>query len=772
MGEGAPHLPTSQGGELTPWSDDDRMILRLERRLAEAGTRDDAINLLQGDPEVCEYISRKLNVVYGAFGVVDQESKSFVLLQGSQQLAFSILPRVQKRTAPARQRLYGAPLPGTEHMPRIAVPLIQADGEASSRDNGPGAEGVDARDVIDLMFLGLRRTQILDTNPPEFFRWTRSKEAQGPFEARLKEQLPFGILHCAAGEVAFYLCAWRWLMRHCQLRGGAADVDRDDVLLWSNRAKEALFPFLWSANVWEGGHTIEGNWQELMDNLSPHRRPGFGEHEDEAVIGRLKENWLRLVNRFDLLPNLSEPTSLLLLDWVRLGLIHPTTGRGTRCLRETLLFAREIAGEREREELDDWLVGRLDSGTSLQGFDTLEGLLRRVFFNHLLDHKPEAETPTLPPRTGFEFLGRLHAVCRFPVLPFFYLSALAGGPREHLVISVWESPSYPATIKDQRTVNDAVFALLLLRPYWEAECWEPAGDKARSGIRMHDQGGCFVWQMFRLQQFFRRVSFPIIERGFYGGLVRCAIFQEGQHKQLWTFAHRTLSIIESINCQLRDQCLFEQMDSATHATLMLLQATIERYRRTQHTASTPFSGAEEDPMALYLFVAASMALERAKGRTETDAAIHCRLKVEEWQAGPFEDDYRGAVRFFLQQSNLGRIEEPAGIDFTIHTESFGVLFVHTLHQALYHSVKYKLSIIDPASYVPPRVTLEVKDARARGRFLHVTIDNPGEPPTEPSKDVGEFAQLAKYFLIQDMAGPDYDRRRCRWVTRFSMRVLR
>jgi hypothetical protein len=222
----------------------------LEKRIHDAGTQPEKLACLLFDdvqepgslsqsPSPAAFLREQLGVSYGAFGVADPEKKKFILLQGSQNLADTSLPVI-----------------------------------SFSLGIRPSLRAEEFQSIIDAMFLTLRKNQPLDTTPPEFYREIYSDPLSGVvrpsnLESLLRKRSAFKVLYCHAGEVGFFLYAWRWLMRHCQAKGGMAPVASEECLRSNPQPTTAL----WALELWRPDQdSYEWKWLEAANGRACERR--------------------------------------------------------------------------------------------------------------------------------------------------------------------------------------------------------------------------------------------------------------------------------------------------------------------------------------------------------------------------------------------------------------------------------------------------------------------------------------------------------------------
>ena len=123
------------------------------------------------------------------------------------------------------------------------------------------------------------------------------------------------------------------------------------------------------------------------------------------------------------------------------------------------------------------------------------------------------------------------------------------------------------------------------------------------------------------------------------------------------------------------------------------------------------------------------------------------------------DDVGAAVQDLVGWVVVKPLDE---IDGIIATEEFGIMFIHCLGQAMYHSMRVLAE--DPTLFTPPAIELSMK-----GGVLKTLISNPGKNSGKVSRDTNEFKKLAKHFIPSgDVRGPEWRSDCEKWVTEFEL----
>jgi hypothetical protein len=144
------------------------------------------------------------------------------------------------------------------------------------------------------------------------------------------------------------------------------------------------------------------------------------------------------------------------------------------------------------------------------------------------------EALKLPDESVEAALAGLHRVARFPILPMYYLSVLYKTPICHIVLQLWQSTRNPVKVFSNRRVIHSptvIWGLLACRP-----------------PTLEDYVGPVSRQLRDLQLFFRLVVTPIVDQGFYDGLVRQRLRSSERLQALDAIAHDVRKYFNGLEC--------------------------------------------------------------------------------------------------------------------------------------------------------------------------------------------------------------------------------
>jgi len=233
-------------------------------------------------------------------------------------------------------------------------------------------------------------------------------------------------------------------------------------------------------------------------------------------------------------------------------------------------------------------------------------------------------------------------------------------------------------------------------------------------------------------------------------------YHTGLREQLRRFAHRNLETIEAVRFHLAQPSVAPHIDPATHGLLATLTATVAIHRQIKHDFTRLFPGVPTNPVDFYVSLAANIAWHRA---LRAESTSPCRSEAQRLR----NQQDPGAL--LVSDVGLGLHYDPAILmRFTIASESFGVIFVHCLAQALYHAFYHRAK---NSSECERMVTVTFD---AQETSLQVTIDNRGDSPlhsAEKSKDIDELQELAQFYLAST-TGPTWSERSGCWRTELSI----
>lgn len=501
-----------------------------------------------GDEDYKDFQWEDLRVYSGAFGVAHHSREDFILLQS---------PKYS---------------PADIELGKVEIPYLP-DREAEHK----------YKDLIDYLFIGRRSRQPLSGDhhasyAPEFF-WHLAKiyhpspaHAEGfhhhrlyrlsHFDRYLLKHKDVPYLYCPIGEVAFFIYAWRLLFRLSQ-KAGTAKAYPGGLSLMMQGSFDCRD--VWDSEFWERpilsedeetqvNALPEWGWIVALRNLKALMKGGA----DEGTVGfgesvlRQWETWRGQLDTDAALFYRGHPW---VTDWVNMGLIRGSTmsvfqqAHARNTLLDLVLFASYIErrGDVRRELLEKAKLIR----HSLRNKSALEW---RVLFHldarlqdvvrHLLTRQ-DAEKPSL-----LSMLYMLHRLARFPILPFFYWTAVDGRPKEHFVFPTLESWQFPVQVKvpaDETSllqhsetyllpvVGVGLFTVepmdrLSAAAYDHTLEFSPHADRESALADYHRLYERAYQRLSRIERLYRRIGRLMIDSAFYGNLVQEAVRREANLK--------------------------------------------------------------------------------------------------------------------------------------------------------------------------------------------------------------------------------------------------
>jgi len=489
--------------------------------------------LIVGDAKLTSFLRDHLSVTAGLYAVADLQQDAYVTLQTSRYNEDHCFPVVD--------------------FPRAHMLL-------------PGGESVDPC-FTDFLFLLFRRRRSLRQSPPEFLAgpraegddsWrTRSSEA----ERRLRDADSSVLLYVDASEMSFFLFAWRLLVRVAAERGANARIGAPSEL--RPDGEPPVQYNIWDACCWRHlPQYIEAALSECrllssLATLQERLSSGTLRAPNVAFISEcLNEWWPKVTGAIDR-PLLWEGPGLR-GDLILLGMLETDSGqyRVTRAFHEMIRYAAAAAAfadvarssgalSASIQELERFIAqGDAVAYSDFAGGPAEAALLQVIYF--LLCSTPSvsggASNPAATNGTVADLLLELHRLARFLIIPYFYQCALARTLMEHLVLGVWESFSNPIVWRE-RAIPQAVQAMVGLMPWWR---WPLM--RGGSG-RFEDRIEFSLDHILTLQAFLAEAAYPIIDEGFYGGLIRKAAFEKGHDEARRAFGHEIKRFATALTSQ-------------------------------------------------------------------------------------------------------------------------------------------------------------------------------------------------------------------------------
>jgi hypothetical protein len=494
-------------------------------------------NLLALDNQyIGEYITKELGVLGGGFAVVHEASEKVFLLQKS---------------------AYQIESESTEEMITINIPYKYL------------CKGLNRKScLIDLLFIAIRSSQEVgkenNDSLPEFFRSLPPRlglhdidELILPDPERvLRKEKIFEFLHCTAGEVYFFIVAWRYLLREVSIHSLHTNSHTVSIL---DENKQDIYGEFQASN-----DSIEWIVYTLMNSIgdSNSENQEYSEFVKNAV-----EEWDKYHKLLDF--NLQQDN--FIDEWEQIGLLK--NKKITETLREVVCFADNFIQKVKKEyptlssvnklieRLSDinvkirkssnrTLVFKLiDLPGEIYSFlkETVDLFLEVFTMKKSIDHI----CTSFYEQTPSEKIKILHSACRFPILPYFYLSAIDEDKtaKEHLVFSSGRNYKWQESESFQDTIDAPVVCLLTI---------------SRIDNTCENK---YLSKLNTIYSYFKEISDVIVDVNFYGELVK-------KHDKKINNVHIFTNLEHELKaqfCILYDSCnktLNDPSESVVNAQLM------------------------------------------------------------------------------------------------------------------------------------------------------------------------------------------------------------
>ncbi len=457
----------------------------------------------------------------------------------------------------------------------------------------------DYQDLVDALFLGRRGKQPLmgggqNTFSPEFY-WQLAQTYYDEYHRFEPSQFsqylqrnrsPY--VYCPIGEVAYFLYSWRMLLRHLQRTGNLMDRISDHLSF--NKDPEAKCLDIWRREVWEGhtGFRPELEWLMTIEGLKrTEDSPSFRD--------KVLDQWATWHRRLDLDAN--EPLGMSQYwktDWFSLGLLDRNSDDDRRGAQPTttLLALLGFARNLNREQISDFerpesLVAKSIQNKSLMDWDALEALDSTLQDSVI----PFLRRGMNGSRSISSLLSELHSLARFPLLPYFYWTAVDGLPKEHFVFPIWESWRFPVEVRVPEgegrgstfTIPAVGIALIAIRPMREMKLpeFDPSDEREKKFFEAHRR-------LFRTERVFLRIARPMIDASFYGILIRDSAHTEGRAEQVESWAHALqtkLALLQVLYDRLSAQSSDDQIVTVQQEIWTNMGGSLRSIRRTINALS-------------------------------------------------------------------------------------------------------------------------------------------------------------------------------------------
>ena len=394
--------------ETTNKSNDDRKIFRNLRSMVSgrSGGVKDSLEFIEGfkrfvgDKDTLKYQKDRLQIGVGAFIFVDPETRRVVQL--------------------FRERAVGEV--------GVSYPLEY------SWFKGPG--GI-KKDLLDEMFFQWRKAETLLERDqgglywwPEYYSYLPGNAVE-QHDSHCEFWINEGCHYCPWGEVLFYMLAWRLLLRIAQTHGWDASVAENLPDLKPSKTQQRYKRHsIWTNAMWPGESSRENWWHEHLRNLSAEVEPA----------------WLEIMKQTD---DAGEKNGGWPTDWETLQLLKadsttPSQFQAGEALLPLLAYCTELAQCEQNKRIASEMRASLHSDATMAAsvLPKLNSLVQQV----ILDTLAKSKDVTLHSVTAADGLAEVHRRATFPILPYFYWSAIDPAPRTHMVIPVWHSTADPVEL--------------------------------------------------------------------------------------------------------------------------------------------------------------------------------------------------------------------------------------------------------------------------------------------------------------------------------------
>ena len=510
-------------------------------------------------PKVKRYMRINLGIIGMAFGYADKVNNKFILLQ----------------SADTKNKL----------------PWGNIDYKGYTYENKKLS--FDEAKIIDQLFLLKRENESLSENPPEFYAYL---ENNPPYSKYIEEYLtqPYGLrqkgewflgskdkrlLFSDVSEILFFLYTWRWLIRIALLNmdllenGKEPLIDSEielkyneeinmkwyDCKIFNEHSIEDEFcNYLYSLFSGSMRENVEV-WNKMVENIDGN----IDRTKELQNLGLIGENNVQInhIYAFRSLLNFTNHLGNKILENFTTQKIEDVQNdefkknkffqNNLHRSREILLDAIEIIKQTisqvelickkneteygtdifliEKEKfITDFLTKEIINKSS-KATITCEKAIRTVALVFLSC----AYSEDLSANTFSNLLLKLHQISRFPIIPYYYLTAWDKTPKQQLVFPTWESnefkvpvniPNYISSSKKgiinfESKSSAVVCCLITLKPFWQIYYSENKENNDDFYIKSFDYMRKSIF-IGRVITFSRWLATPIIDNYYYGGPVQ------------------------------------------------------------------------------------------------------------------------------------------------------------------------------------------------------------------------------------------------------------
>jgi len=233
-----------------------------------------------------------------------------------------------------------------------------------------------------------------------------------------------GCLYCPMGEVAFYVYAWRFLVRTIWLCNG--DINKSDQYITLDEnfdTPESIPKRMWDPTLWSTGLIRENEWSNIRMNGVIQTVNYFNEKIDN----------LQEVYPYKISPWKKDWNAMLLIE--KKGKQEYTLGGLLLPLLEFASFLAVLKKHPQRKNIKSYIESiKANPNTISENKLTAIDKSLRIF---IIDYF--SSELNIKKNDANKLLEKLHSIVRFPVIAYFYWNYFDEAPRTHMVIPVWSS---------------------------------------------------------------------------------------------------------------------------------------------------------------------------------------------------------------------------------------------------------------------------------------------------------------------------------------------
>jgi hypothetical protein len=523
----------------------------LDRHMSAIHSREDFIKKIKNEAfqqSVVKPFHKKLGIVSGSYAIVDHKNDSIWVVRSEENNRY--------------------------------VPFypISPNGYFGEQTDNEGR-----KKLLDFMFESDRETLSLSVKPsykaPYFLQNLPPHQSSYafpplPFEKKLRSREEINYLFCYTGEVVFHTYAWRWIIRYAQSAGFDATIDLTKERIphktaqnkfWSTEYWKRFFidvPELkWLEYLEKEDRSLKNKkscrqlWNDINHKLDVGRKSDYNFQEGEwDNLGLTEENPV-FINTMRALKSYSRHVLKHIdPDQYRLSnhkLTRPVVGsvlKERQAIQEVNALVDEILMTKEKDRKEQLIKKLSKFGAPSRAY--CHFMLRKIIFEFLAINIPKAKAEI----TVADLLRQLNRMTRFPLMFTYYQIALSAKkmPVEYYFFPITRSYKYPfeANLPSEKTVkhnSNVVIACVCLKPIWAVEkdyTMTREGsfytDQEREGSLISDEAFA---RLRIIQDYLRRVSGPLVDDAFYGGIIRKDLELATKESQFFFQTHEIRRLI-------------------------------------------------------------------------------------------------------------------------------------------------------------------------------------------------------------------------------------